>query len=230
MLGRPNPLPGSASLRSDAGASPRTPDPEDRQHERRRGRQECLRHGRARPPAFAIACFFVLMPGTMFRVAAQDPKPTEYQVKAAYLSNFGRFVDAWGSAAKPSVEEAFSICVLGKDPFGSSLDIAVKGESIAGVTVAVKRISQPPEVQGCRVLFISSSEQGQLSAILSALANAPVLTVADIPDFVKRGGMIQFVLDGNRVRFEIDMAAAGRAGLTLSSDLLKVARVVRRTP
>ena len=69
-----------------------------------------------------------------------------------------------------------------------------------------------------------------MSATLAALGTAPVLTVSDIPDFVKRGGMVQFVLDGNHVRFEINIAAAQRAGLTLSSELLKIARAVRRTP
>ena len=80
------------------------------------------------------------------------------------------------------------------------------------------------------MLFISTSEQGQLSGVMAALGTAPVLTVADIPDFVKQGGMIQFVLDGNTVKFEINLAASRRAGLKLSSELLKVARVVRKTP
>lgn len=161
---------------------------------------------------------------------AQEVKPTDYQVKAAYLSNLGRFVEAWGSRPKPSPEESFNICVLGQDPFGPGLDAAVKGESIGGVPVLARRVARAQEAQDCQVLFIAASEEDQLPAILSELGNAPILTVADIPDFVKRGGMIQFVLDGNRVRFEINVAVAGRAGLTLSSELLKLARVVRRTP
>lgn len=174
--------------------------------------------------ALAAACLFApaLLP-------AQDAKPTEYQVKAAYLTNLGRFVSQW-SARAGSPDETFDLCVLGQDPFGPDLDTAVKGEKIGGSPLAAKRIAGPQEAAGCRVLFISGSDDAQLSAVLAALGTAPVLTVSDIPDFVKRGGMIQFILDGNHVRFEINIAAAQRAGLTLSSELLKIARGIRRTP
>jgi YfiR/HmsC-like len=172
----------------------------------------------------AAACLFAsaLLP-------AQDPKPTEYQVKAAYLTNLGRFVSQW-SARTGSSDETFDICVLGQDPFGPDLDTAVKGEKIGGSPLAARRVSGPQEAAGCRVLFISGSGDAQMSAALGALGTAPVLTVSDIPDFVKRGGMIQFILDGSHVRFEINITAARRAGLTLSSELLKIARGIRRTP
>ena len=162
--------------------------------------------------------------------AAPDPKPTDFQVKAAYLSDLGRFVETWGTRPKPSPDESFDLCVLGQDPFGASLDTAVLGEKIGGSPLAAKRIARPQDALGCRVLFIGSSEGGQLSAVMAALGTAPVLTVADIPDFIKQGGMIQFVLDGDKVKFEINIASARRAGLKLSSDLLKVARMVRKTP
>ena len=161
--------------------------------------------------------------------AAQDAKPTDYQVKAAYLTNLGRFVSGW-SAKISSPDETFDICVLGQDPFGSDLDRAVRGEKIGASPLAAKRISGPQEATGCRVLFIGSSDEAQLNTILSALRTSPVLTVSDLPDFIKRGGMVQFVLDADRVRFEINATAARRAGLTLSSELLKLARSVRRTP
>jgi hypothetical protein len=175
--------------------------------------------------AFAAACLLAASVA-----GAQDVRPTEYQLKAAYLTEFGRFVEQWSSRARPSPDDSFDICVLGQDPMGSALDAAVRNEKIGGAPLATKRISRPQDALGCRVLFIGSSEDGQLSAILAALGTAPVLTVADLPDFVKRGGMIQFVLDENRVRFEINLAASQHAGLTLSSELLKLARVVRRTP
>jgi len=162
-------------------------------------------------------------------LAAQDSRPTDYQVKAAYLTNLGRFVNQW-SAKTGSPDETFDICVLGQDPFGPDLDRAVKGEKIGASPLAAKRIPAPQDVAGCRVLYISGSGDTQLSAVLAALGTAPVLTVSDSPDFVKRGGMIQLVLDGDHVRFEINIAAARRAGLTLSSELLKLARTVRRTP
>lgn len=162
-------------------------------------------------------------------LTAQDPKPTDYQVKAAYLTNLGRFVNQW-SARAGSSDETFDICILGQDPFGSDLDRAVKGEKIGASPLAARRISGVQEAAGCRVLYIGGSGDAQLSAVLAALGTSPVLTVSDNADFVKRGGMIQFVLDGDHVRFEINLAAARRAGLTLSSELLKLARTVRRTP
>jgi hypothetical protein len=158
------------------------------------------------------------------------PHPTEYQLKAEYLTDFGRFVKKWGNRPPPGPDQSFNICILGQDPFGQSLDIAVRGENIGGAPLVVRRIAQPLDATGCRILFIGSSEAGQLPAILGAIGAAPILTVSDIPDFVREGGIVEFVPEGNRVKFEINLAVAQRAGLSLSSDLLKVARVVRRTP
>ena len=182
----------------------------------------------ARRPALALLLLAVF-PTAALPVMAQDAKPTEYQIKAAYLTDLGRFVAEWANRSKPLPDDSFDICVLGQDPFGSALDAAVKGEKIGGSPVSAKRIPRPQDAPGCKVLFIASSEESQLSADLAALGTAPVLTVADISDFVERGGMVQFVLDRNRVRFEINNAAAQRAGLTLSSELLKLARMVKRT-
>ena len=164
---------------------------------------------------------------------AQDPKPAvypEYQVKAAYLTDLGRYVEKWSNRANPAPDEPFDLCVLGQDPFGAALDDAVRGEKIGGAPLEAKRISRPQDALGCRILFIGAMEESQLSAVIAVLGTAPVLTVADLPDFVKHGGMVQFVLDGNHVHFEINLAAAQRAGLKLSSELLKVARAVRRSP
>jgi len=159
---------------------------------------------------------------------AQDPKPTEYQVKAVYLYNFGRFV-TWPVRATAG-DEPFGVCVLGQDPFGPILDAAVAGETIDRAHVVVRRLAKPQEAASCRVLFISSSQNDDLKEILIALDKQSVLTVSDMPQFVRRGGMIQFLLDGNRVRFEVNLAAAGRAGLNLSSEVLRLATNVRRTP
>jgi hypothetical protein len=165
------------------------------------------------------------------RASAQNhPRPTEYQLKAQYLTDFGRFVKKWGNRPPPGSDESFAICVLGQDPFGQSLDTAVRGGNIGGAPLVVRRLGQPLDVTGCRILFISASESGQLQDIIGTIGTAPVLTVSDIPGFVRQGGIIEFVADGNRVKFEINLAIAQRVGISLSSDLLKVARVVRRTP
>jgi hypothetical protein len=149
-------------------------------------------------------------------------------VKAAYLYNFGRFVE-WPNALTAN-SGSFTVCVLGQDPFGPALDATLAGETIAGKKVVAKRISTPQESGNCQILFLSGAEAGRLNKIVEDLDKVAVLTVSDMPQFAQRGGMIQFVLEGNRVRFEVNLTATQHAGLTLSSDLLKVATAVRRNP
>jgi len=158
---------------------------------------------------------------------AQKSNPTEYEVKAAYLYNFGRFVE-W-PAKVSAASEFFGICVLGDDPFGASFDATIAGESINGKKVVVTRIKKPQDASSCRILFISSSEESRLKEILATLDKISVLTVSDISQFARRGGMIQFVTEANRVRFEVNLTNAEHAALTLSSQLLKVAVSVRRS-
>ena len=140
----------------------------------------------------------------------------------------------YSSGHRPSVavdkSESFNICVLGQDPFGADLDAAVAGETIGGARLLAKRISRPQDAVDCRILFISSSEASQWKEILTALRTLSVLTVSDIPQFARRGGIIQFLLDGNRVRFDINLAATERVGVKLSSELLKLAVTVSRSP
>jgi len=142
-----------------------------------------------------VACLFA------FTLSAQ-PSPTEYQVKAAYLFNFGKFVK-WPSAAGAS----FSICVLGTDPFGSILDTTVREEKIDGRQVVARRIVRPQEAAGCQIVFISRSEEGQARKFIPSLTKAGVLTVSDMPGFLDHGGMIQFTFVGNRIRFEVNLDA-----------------------
>lgn len=161
--------------------------------------------------------------------AVGQQKPSEYQVEAAYLYNFGRFVE-WPAKGTTAQTGAFTICVLGEDPFGQALDATLAGETIGSQRVAARRISSLQTSADCQILFISSSEANRLSKIMEALDKNAVLTVSDIPQFSQHRGMIQFVLDGNRIRFEVNLTATQRAGLTLSSELLKVATVVRTNP
>ena len=159
-------------------------------------------------------------------IQAQQTKPSEYQVKAAYVYNFGKFVK-WPADAAANRGGAFTICVLGDDPFGTVLQSTLAGESIGGKLVAVKRVPLAQDAASCHILFLSTAQEAKLKEVLAALGQASVLTVSDIPEFSQRGGMIQFVLQGDRVRFEINRANAESDGLFLTSDLLKVAVVVR---
>jgi len=158
---------------------------------------------------------------------AQQVHPTESQVKAAYLFNFGKFVQ-WPSDHGPS-GDLFELCVLGQDPFGPVLDATVAGESISTRKIAVVRISKVSEAAPCNVLYIGASEASRLGQILEAARHSGTLTVSDIPHFVERGGIIGFVKQQDRIRFEVSRGAAEDSHLALSSELLKVAlRVVNK--
>lgn len=169
-------------------------------------------------------CVFWFLPNQAF--AAPDQKPSEYDVEAAYLFNFGKFVE-WPTNAS-ALNQPLTICILGEDPFGPTLDHLVAGEKIGGKAVVDKKLTRIDEASACSILYISSSESSHLNRILGAVKDAPVLTVSDISDFLDRGGMIQFVLRENRVRFTVNLEPAQRDRLILSSELLKVALSVKR--
>jgi hypothetical protein len=173
--------------------------------------------------AVAVVALLVAIPGLL----AQDRKPTAYDVKAAYLYSFGRFVE-WPARGDKASSSSFSVCVLGQDPFGSTLDATLAHQRIAGKDVVAKRIAAAEDAVDCQILFISSSEKSRLEKILAVLDKFPVLTVGDLPQFSERGGMIQFLLDSNRVRFEVNLRAVQNAGLNPSSELLKVAMAIRK--
>ncbi|HUK26465.1 MAG TPA: YfiR family protein [Terriglobales bacterium] len=175
------------------------------------------------PYALALVCALAAGP----LLWAQHSRPTESQVKAAYLYGFGRFVQ-WPAPANSPKDSPFNICVLGEDPFGATLDATLAGQSLAGRKVAARRISSPKDSSACQILFLGPSEEGQLSEIIGSLDKAAILTVSDMPHFTERGGMIQFVLEGDRVRFEVNLTAAQNAGLSLSAELLQVALAVRK--
>lgn len=149
----------------------------------------------------------------------------EYQVKAAFLLNFTKFIE-WPPVAFSDAAAPFVICVLGKDPFGRALDQVAEGEKVAGRQLAIRRINAPPTPQACQLIFIGGAEKDR-PAVPSGLG-AGVLTVGEGESFVHDGGIIAFVIDNRRVRFDINQPAAEHALLKLSSKLLGVARSVER--
>jgi hypothetical protein len=172
--------------------------------------------------AFALFVSFAVF---AFPLYGQQ-SPTDYQVKAVYLYNFGKFVQWPANAADKDGE--FAVCVLGQDPFGPALDAALAGATIGGKQVVARRISSPQESANCRILFLGSTEGARLKKTMEALDKEAVLTVSDIPEFSQHGGMIEFVTEESRIRFAVNLDAAQQAGLSLSSELLKVATAVRR--
>lgn len=163
-----------------------------------------------------------LLAASSIRLAAQPrPPAAEHEVKAAFLYQFGRYVD-W-PAGQERTSSSFVICVLGEDPFGSALDDIVKGKSISGYPVAIKRTIGPSQLHDCRILFVSRSEDDRLPAILKALEGKMVLTVGEGAQFARRGGMVAFTSEERKIRFVINLAAADAAKVRLSSQLLRIA-------
>ena len=160
------------------------------------------------------------------RVAADEVTPIEYQVKSAFLVKFALFIEWPAPASGADTNAPFVIGILGKDPFGKKFDDAVKQERIDGRPVEVRRGSELSDLTNCPVIFICASESRRMEELIAKLVAQPVLTVADEPQFAKRGGMIGFIKENGKVRFEINIAAAERAGLKLSAKLLQVGKIV----
>jgi hypothetical protein len=151
--------------------------------------------------------------------------PTEFQVKAAFLFNFAKFVE-WPVQKLPP-NAPLIIGVLGDDPFGTDLDKTVQNKSVAGHSIETRRFGTPAEARAAHVLFIGESERRRLSQILPALNGANVLTVSDIDSFCDKGGIINFRLISEKVRFEVSPRTAEEQGLKISSRLLTVASKVK---
>ena len=151
------------------------------------------------------------------RPAAAQDVPLEYRVKAAYLLNFTRFIE-WPAATTTGAP--LTICVAQRNPFGDFLATTVAGERAGGRPLTTRVVTTADS--SCAVLFVPSGVA--VDPQLRAVGNSPVLTVGETPDFLQRGGMIAFALDGGRVRFSINPAAAARNHLVISSRLLQLAQ------
>ncbi|MGB6131192.1 MAG: YfiR family protein [Acidobacteriaceae bacterium] len=160
------------------------------------------------------------------RDTAEAERPSSDDVEAAYLYNFGKFV-RWPQVA---AQGPLTICVAGRDSMSQEIVRLVAGETIQGRPLEVRTPDRAERVEGCSILFIGSPDSDRLNEFLSATSGKPVLTVGDAPDFLARGGMIQFVMVEDHVRFSVNLAAATHSSLQLSSELLKVALRVQAQP
>jgi len=180
-----------------------------------------------RPHRVPIALLIAVACGLAGPAAARA-QALEYEVKAAFLYNFTKFVE-WPPSAFAEGNAPLRICVLGEDPFGRNLQ-TVPGEEVEGHPLIVMRPETLAKAAGCQVLFVSRSERERLPQILAPLKSSPVLTVGDGKGFLDQGGIVNFILEGSRVRFEINPAAAEQAGLKISSKLLRLARIAGQKP
>jgi hypothetical protein len=148
-------------------------------------------------------------------------RPTEYEVKAAFLYNFAKFVE-WPTSYFTDSSEAVVIGILGKYPFGSDLEKTIQGKTVRGRRLIIKRFNRLQTYQDCHILFISSSEDRYLKFIFDKLKNRPVLSIGEMDGFLENGGIINFMMQENKVRFQINIDAARDAGLKISSRLIRV--------
>jgi hypothetical protein len=149
----------------------------------------------------------------------------EYQVKAAFLYNFAKFVE-WPSQAVQKPQDTIVVCVLGHNPFGNALEDVIRGKSIEGRALAFRLVTDAEEAGACQILFIGSAEGKHFRSIWGNIKPG-ILTVGESQGFAAGGGMINFKLDGGRVRFEINVGAAEQAQIRISSKLLSLAEIVK---
>jgi hypothetical protein len=166
-----------------------------------------------------VVLFFFLSAAT---TARGEGSSVEYAVKATYLYKLAPFVE-WPPSAFASSSGPFWLCVAVSDPFGDALDAAVAGQRVGERPIVVRRLDSLDSLQHCQILFIGPGDTDAAANILTATRGAPVLTVTDGARNSARKGIVNFVLDSNRVRFEIDDAAAAANGLAISSKLLSLA-------
>ncbi len=183
-------------------------------------------HGKLLVQLMVFICV-TMLPGRNF--ADVNINNTEYNLKAAYLYQFTKFTQ-WPGRLFVDQNSPIKICILGKNPFGKSLD-SFSGRASQGRNLSITYISSLHSISSCHVVFICRSEDQRLPQILRHIENAPVLSVSDIDNFAQRGGIIGFVPRQRKVGLEINVAASHTSGTKISSKLLEVATLVRgQTP
>jgi hypothetical protein len=158
---------------------------------------------------------------------ADSSDSSEYLIKAGFIYNFAKLVE-WPNSAFPQSGYPIVIAVLGNDAFADVLDHVVDGKKIDSHPFSVKRLKWKEFKEcNCHILFIAAQESTHSDEIIQVVKTASVLTIAEAPGFAKRGGIINFTLQDNKVRFEANVDAAKQAGLIVSSRLLSLARIVQ---
>ena len=178
--------------------------------------------------AFA-AILFAMLPATASVILAAesmgtvDRAVTEYEVKAAYVYYFAKFVD-WPAAAFPSPNSPITIGIIGNDDFGNLLGSIVKDKTIQERTIQIRLLKWPADLNACHMVFVGSSEHKRFRQIAESLRERPVLTITETESSSQPKGIMNLFIEGGKVQFEVNIAEAEKARLRISSKLLKLAR------
>lgn len=159
---------------------------------------------------------------------ADDEDNREYEIKAAFIYNFAQFT-VWPDKAFASDDSPFVVAVVGQDPFNHALESACEGKSIAGHPMEVRHIDSLDQIEGCHLLFVPETEDDHLDDIFKVVADRPILTVGESPKFPWAGGTIRFLIEDHKMRFEVNPDAAAKAALRISSKLMSLARIFKRS-
>jgi hypothetical protein len=179
-----------------------------------------------RPSLYARVCLLLAVLGWSGPLhSAEIGRSREFHVKAVFLYNFAQFV-GWPDEAFETPDSPLVIGILGLDPFGETLDAMVRGEKVNGHPLVVKRYRRIRDIDRCHILFISGSEGPRTEQVAEALRGKSVLSVCDWEGLARRGAMVRFVMERNRVRLQINLESAKAAGLNISSKLLRSAETV----
>ncbi len=174
-----------------------------------------------------IRLYLMSLFGTVLLSHAGEPAFDEYQVKAAFLYNFAKFVE-WPPGTFANSSDPIGICIVGQNPFGSTLEDMVKGKKIGNRTFVVWRLRDTQQANKCQILFIGAADSKRIRASLEALKSADILTVGETEDFVAAGGIIGFRLEGTRVHIQVALDTAEHTKLRISSHLLGLAEIVTK--
>jgi hypothetical protein len=160
---------------------------------------------------------------------AESRTPTEYEVKAAYIYYFAKFVN-WPNEAFPDGKAPLKIGVLGDDEFGSLLETIAKDKTIQEHPISIQLLKWPADLQSCHMIYVSASQLKRSRQITEELHGRPVLTVTETDTGSHAKGIMNLFMEGGKVQFEIDIAAADRAHLQISSKLLRLAHGTTNNP
>jgi YfiR/HmsC-like len=170
-----------------------------------------------------------ILSGTLAPALGQSGSGSEYAVKAAFLFHFAQFVE-WPAEAFKDGGSPITYCTMGEDPFHGGLDQALVGKTVGVHPLRVDHLREFEKVSGCQVLFLGAGEKKWIADALAGVSRFPILTVGETEHFVQEGGIIGFCLEENKIRFEINLDAAGKAKLKISAKLLALAKTVVTGP